>query len=140
MHRTRWLEWFDEVFKSKGWTVSGGCKQKPGFRKIALFCDPGGVPSHAAKQVEGSWWESKLGPSYRIVHLGLRSLEGTAYGKVCRCYEKDLQSVLADLEAILEDVRRRMQSGENHHLGTAERELEEQIRSHRKSIELEVRD
>lgn len=55
---------------------------EPGKEKIAIFVDAAGIPTHAAKQLEGDgWWKSKLGDNVDIEHE-LRAVEGRAYGKV----------------------------------------------------------
>ena len=52
-----------------------------GFEKIALFVDPSGMPTHAARQLTDGRWTSKLGASVDIEH-SLRDLEGDQYGRV----------------------------------------------------------
>ncbi|HME00025.1 MAG TPA: RHS repeat-associated core domain-containing protein [Terriglobia bacterium] len=81
-----------------GYKDSDNCDPECHKRKVALFVDEAGVPTHAAREVEdGGVWESKLGSLCRIKHK-LTQLEGatqkgrppgTAYGKVKKCYEKD---------------------------------------------------
>lgn len=50
-----------------------------GYDKIALYLGEDGNPRHAALQVDGLYWKSKLGRLHDIKHP-LRALEGSTYG------------------------------------------------------------
>ena len=52
---------------------------EPGFQKVALFADPAGMPTHAARQLASGHWTSKLGQAEDIEHE-LRALKGEIYG------------------------------------------------------------
>lgn len=83
---------FDFLYGQHGWQPSENCLPEDGKKKIALFCKDD-VPTHAAKQVEGDWWESKLGRGPRIIHR-LNEIEGDIrpddYGNVYKCYERKI--------------------------------------------------
>lgn len=88
---------FDALYKQHGWKESADCDPECKKRKIALFCDSAGNPTHAAKEAaDGGWWESKKGSSLRIMHR-LNEMEGGYYGNVCKCYEKADNSANLDL-------------------------------------------
>jgi len=64
---------------------------EPGFEKIALYADLGGV-QHAARQLESGVWKSKIGELEDIEHNNLESLESPDYGTVAvylKRYRKD---------------------------------------------------
>ena len=52
-----------------------------GFEKIALYVEPDGTPTHAARQLDSGAWTSKLGELEDIEHSTLACLE-SLYGKV----------------------------------------------------------
>jgi len=134
------LKWFDQFYAAKNWKISKNCKPEKGVRKIALYCNAKGYPSHAAKQIEDDWWESKLGQGHRVVHPGTGSLEGEQYGKVTRCYEKDLKSLLKDAQNLLKDIQNAIkQAPKNKFLRRAEKEAQEQIKNYEKAIKKEVK-
>lgn len=51
------------------------------MRKLAIFVNDQGTPTHAARQLPDGWWTSKLGRQIDIEHE-LSAIEGPAYGKV----------------------------------------------------------
>ena len=57
-----------------------------GFDKIALYALEDTV-RHAAKQIDGARWQSKLGPDEDISHT-LPGLEGPKYGKVVAFFKR----------------------------------------------------
>lgn len=63
--------------------------EEPGFEKIALFANRLGVPLHAARQLPGGRWTSKLGELEDIEHE-LRDLEGAEYGEVVSILRRPL--------------------------------------------------
>ena len=69
------------AFASLGYTVCEGEGLEAGYEKVALFADAGGRPTHAARQLSGGRWTSKLGTAEDIDH-GLYDLEGAIYGAV----------------------------------------------------------
>src|SRR5437868_6154338 len=79
--REETLEAFRAAFAASGYVVCDGEELEPGFEKIALFASHKGVPKHAARQLRGGRWSSKLGKLELIDHA-LHDLEGTEYGAV----------------------------------------------------------
>lgn len=80
------LEAFVEAFKSIGYEECADGNLEAGCEKVALFADANGVPTHAARQLPGGRWTSKLGQAEDIEH-NIYGLEGGAYGEVT-CYVK----------------------------------------------------
>jgi hypothetical protein len=58
-----------------------GAEPEPGFEKVALYADAAGIPTHAARQLSGGKWTSKLGRREDIEHA-LDDLTGDVYGSV----------------------------------------------------------
>ena len=78
------IEAFDEMFISGGaFHVTDEGVEKD-IVKIALFAKMSN-PTHAARQLAGGKWTSKLGRSEDISHQ-LREIEGEQYGIVVRLY------------------------------------------------------
>jgi hypothetical protein len=61
---------------------------EPDYRKIGLYADAAGKPTHAARQLASGEWTSKIGRDEDIVHESLGQLEGAAYGHVVRVFRK----------------------------------------------------
>jgi hypothetical protein len=74
------LEAFRLAFATLGYEVCGDDRLEAGFEKVAVFARLG-VPKHAARQLPGGRWTSKLGESEDIEHA-LDDLTGTLYGAV----------------------------------------------------------
>jgi hypothetical protein len=79
--RTLTLEAFRAAFATLGYVMCAGEDWEAGFQKIAIFANDQGVPTHAARQLDGDRWTSKLGKLQDIEHA-LHDLEGTLYGSV----------------------------------------------------------
>jgi hypothetical protein len=79
--REETLDAFRQAFESLGYVVCAGEEFEPGFEKVALFARATGEPKHAARQLPGGRWSSKLGGLEDIEHA-LHDLEGTEYGTV----------------------------------------------------------
>lgn len=79
--RARTLDTFRTAFISLGYADSADDSLEPGFEKVAIFADPVGVPTHAARQLPTGRWTSKLGGAEDVEHE-LRALEGAIYGTV----------------------------------------------------------
>lgn len=75
------LDAFVAAFASLGYTVCEDEGPEAGRQKIALFADADGRPTHAARQLPGGRWTSKLGRAEDIEHR-LHDLEGAIYGAV----------------------------------------------------------
>lgn len=74
-------EAFQAAFATLGYEACEGEGNEVGFQKVALFADPQGKPTHAARQLSAGRWTSKLGRSEDIEHE-LHDLAGTVYGAV----------------------------------------------------------
>jgi hypothetical protein len=85
--REETLASFRFIFLSLGFSECDLEISEPGFEKIALFVDLGGIPTHAARQLPIGRWSSKLGLSEDIEH-NLKDLEGIEYGKVALVLRK----------------------------------------------------
>ena len=72
---------FVAAFAALGYAAGSDESVELGFKKVALFADPQGVPTHAARQLPTGRWTSKLGQAEDIDHE-LRALEGEVYGAV----------------------------------------------------------
>jgi hypothetical protein len=79
--RQETLDAFRQLFETLGYSVCGHADVEPGYEKIALFADVHGFPLHAARQLAGGRWTSKLGALEDIEHA-LQDLVGSEYGSV----------------------------------------------------------
>jgi len=61
-----------------------------GYRKIALYADTAGKPTHVARQLANGEWTSKIGKNEDIVHATLDQLEGDQYGHIVRIFRKNI--------------------------------------------------
>lgn len=75
------LDAFREALGASGFVPCDSEVIEPGFEKVALFADANQTPTHAARQLPGGTWTSKLGRADDIEH-DLRALEGDVYGTV----------------------------------------------------------
>lgn len=75
------LDAFTAAFLTLGYAGGADESFEPGMEKVALFADPSGTPTHAARQLASGRWTSKLGQAEDIEHE-LRALEGEIYGAV----------------------------------------------------------
>ena len=82
-----------EVFRSLQFEVCDNAEPEPGFEKIAIFGDEGAY-LHAARQVEGDRWTSKLGTYKDIAHKTLSALAGPApaFGEVVAIMRRPLST------------------------------------------------
>ena len=71
-----------EAFTGLGYEVCENASHEPGFKRIALYADGQGNWTHAAVQLPGGSWSSKLGPDEDISHQTPESLDRDAYGEV----------------------------------------------------------
>jgi hypothetical protein len=78
------IEAFDELFLSGGAFPVTDESVEHDVIKIALFAKLD-KPTHAARQLVGGKWTSKLGRLEDISHQ-LREIEGERYGNVARLY------------------------------------------------------
>lgn len=75
------LENLVAVYQGLGYRASDSAALERGFEKIALYAEPDGTPTHAARQLSSGAWTSKPGELEDIEHPTLASLE-SFYGKV----------------------------------------------------------
>ncbi len=69
------------AFRTKGFEVCDGESLEPGVEKIAIYGQHG-EPTHAARQLPGGSWTSKMGDYEDIQHTTLLSVSGPLYGNV----------------------------------------------------------
>ena len=79
--RTDKIESLIEAFSSLGYEPCPDDSLERGFQKVALYAKNGDW-THAAIQVEGGDWSSKLGLDEDIRHQSPDSLVGDSYGEV----------------------------------------------------------
>ncbi|MBI9039082.1 MAG: hypothetical protein JEY97_13185 [Bacteroidales bacterium] len=75
------IEAFIKLFEYIGYKVCENGEFEIGYRKIAIFVDPMGVPTHAARQIDNGLWTSKLGSNIDVQH-SIKSMEDGEYGMV----------------------------------------------------------
>jgi hypothetical protein len=93
--RQETVEAFRQMFETLGYAVCGHAEAERGSEKVALFADAQGCPLHAARQLPGGRWTSKLGALEDIEH-GLEDLAGTEYGSVVLVLKRPLPAVAGD--------------------------------------------
>ncbi len=80
VQRIESLENFINAYGTLGYLVCNTEKYEEGFEKVAIFTK-NGEPTHAARQLPGGEWTSKLGDLEDISH-SLKGVEGNWYGEV----------------------------------------------------------
>jgi hypothetical protein len=78
---------FIAVFRLLGYEPCETSAHEPGCEKVALFVDPNGLPTHAAREVPGGCWTSKLGNLEDIEH-DLNDIAGDIYGAFALCMRR----------------------------------------------------
>jgi hypothetical protein len=78
--RQRTMQAFTDALATVGFTPCADGHLEPGWEKVALYANDEG-PTHAARQLTGGGWTSKLGPDEDIEHP-LDGLASPAYGSV----------------------------------------------------------
>lgn len=78
--REETIQAFVAAFAALGYTPCPGGAVEPGYEKVALYALDG-APTHAARQLPGGRWTSKLGNSFDIDH-DFDALDGPVYGAV----------------------------------------------------------
>ena len=81
------LENLMRVYMALGYSPCESAELEEGFEKIAVYMEPDGTPTHAARQLSAGAWTSKLGELEDIEHATLGVLEGS-YGKVGRIMKR----------------------------------------------------
>ncbi len=84
---------FVAAFATLGYVSTADETYEPGFEKIALFTNAAGLPTHAARQLPGGRWTSKLGFLEDIEH-DLQDLAGTEYGEVVQILKRPMSPPL----------------------------------------------
>lgn len=77
------MDAFVAAFESLGYLPCETAALETGVEKVALFADPSGVPTHAARQLPNGRWTSKLGEDIDISHAP-NGLDGPVYGRCVR--------------------------------------------------------
>jgi hypothetical protein len=90
--RQNTIEAYAAVFESLGYEACEGPGLEAGFEKVAVYCAPGGSPTHAARQLTDGSWTSKLGQSVDITHIGVTDLNGGRYGAAVRYFRRSVQA------------------------------------------------
>ncbi len=80
--RTRFIQSLIEAFAGLGYELCEDAGNESGFSKIALYADQEGDWTHAAVQLPGGGWSSKLGREEDISHPTPESLNSKSYGAV----------------------------------------------------------
>ena len=71
-----------QAFSELDYELCPNSHEEPGYEKIALYANSVGEWKHAAIQLPGGAWSSKLGPDEDISHQTPESLAGALYGEV----------------------------------------------------------
>lgn len=74
------LDAFIKLYSSIGYKCCDNDNLEDGYEKIVIYTN-GGIPTHAAKQLENGIWSSKLGPMEDVSHT-LDSMANGLYGNV----------------------------------------------------------
>jgi hypothetical protein len=78
------IDAFIKAFATLGYAECADGSFEQGIEKVAIYSKDGtrsGKPTHAARQVEGQKWASKLGGDYDIHHSQL-AIGGGGYGEI----------------------------------------------------------
>lgn len=91
------LAGFKAVFEGRGYFECESDALEAGFEKIAIFADYAETPTHAARQLQGGKWTSKLGDWEDIEHDSLSDLESaplmdSLYGTVSLIMRRPIRS------------------------------------------------
>lgn len=97
--RVRTLEAFRAVFAGLGYAPCDIAAPEPGFEKVALYANELGLPTHAARQLSGGRWTSKLGRAEDIEHA-LHDLEGDLYGTVVLLMKRPTPAVASQAQQV----------------------------------------
>lgn len=84
------IQAFEEAFAALGFVECANPDFEAGFEKVSIYADADGKPTHAARQLPGGTWTSKLGSLEDIEHNTLAQLHGQAYGAVVRHLKRPL--------------------------------------------------
>ncbi len=82
VQRKETQEAFIHAYETLGFVLCLNDEYEDNFDKIAIYADPSGKPTHAARQLKSGHWTSKLGQNVDIQHDTLDALEGPTYGTI----------------------------------------------------------
>lgn len=82
---------FIRAYEGLGYTPCSNFGFEKDYRKVAIFADQDGKPTHAARQLANGKWTSKLGQDVDIEHE-LNGVEGPVYGTAVRVLKKRVGS------------------------------------------------
>jgi hypothetical protein len=74
------MDAFKQVFSALGYKPCEATYPEAGHEKVAIFADPTGTPTHAARQLSDGSWTSKMGKLEDIEHVRLEAVSGSRYG------------------------------------------------------------
>jgi len=80
--RGRTVHDFVNAYASIGYVECRDSSLEDGYEKIAIYEDPIGRATHAARQLKNGLWTTKFGDFEDIIHLDLKCIEGPLYGKI----------------------------------------------------------
>lgn len=63
---------------------------KLALKKVAIYADQRGIPTHMARQLENGMWTSKCGELEDIEHETLEALQGFLYGSPIQFLSKPI--------------------------------------------------
>lgn len=86
IERRNTIRSYRQAFAWLGFDPCDNSNLEPGFKKIALYAE-NDIPKHASRQVDGTWWTSKLGNDIDIEHT-FNALDGGFYGNVVLVFRK----------------------------------------------------
>jgi len=87
--RDETLDNFVSAFQALGYSRCSDGILDVRYEKIALYVDSHGTPTHAARQLEGGAWTSKLGGDADIEHSSPGGLEDSDYGAVAAYLQRE---------------------------------------------------
>ncbi len=101
VEREETLSAFRKAYATKGFQVCADERFEDGYEKIAVYIDGLGKPQHAARQLIGEVWSSKLGEEYDIIHpfihewgivlLNQSLLDLSFYGKLALILRRSIE-------------------------------------------------
>ena len=83
---------FIAAFRSIGYDECDNGIAEDGFEKVAIYVDPQGRPTHAARSIPSGGWTSKLGDCEDIRHPTLESIECITYGTATAFLKRKIES------------------------------------------------
>ncbi|MBI5409313.1 MAG: hypothetical protein HZA14_08105 [Nitrospirae bacterium] len=86
------LDVFIKVYEAVGYSLCDSDSYEEGVEKVAVYVDPEGLPTHAARQLSNGRWTSKLGKLEDIEHDTLEGISGHTYGSVAVIMKRPKQA------------------------------------------------